>query len=88
MKIRRDKYQQGSIRRVKRANGFAWEFRYYVSNVLEQPRIPSECVRFAFESQSDVVFDKPTGLGMVSTLHCLSGLAAAAERRGVVPRFS
>ena len=30
MKIRRDKYQQGSIRRVKRANGFAWEFRYYV----------------------------------------------------------
>ena len=30
MKIRRDKYQQGSIRRVKRAAGFAWEFRYYV----------------------------------------------------------
>jgi integrase len=30
MKIRRDKYQQGSIRRVKRANSFAWEFRYYV----------------------------------------------------------
>ena len=30
MKIRRDKYQQGSIRSVKRANGFAWEFRYYV----------------------------------------------------------
>jgi hypothetical protein len=28
--IRRDKYQQGSIRRVKRANGFAWEFRYHV----------------------------------------------------------
>ncbi|MGC9197653.1 MAG: hypothetical protein ACP5E5_01805 [Acidobacteriaceae bacterium] len=30
MKIRRDKYQQGSIRRVKRASGFAWEFRYYL----------------------------------------------------------
>jgi integrase len=30
IKVRRDKYQQGSIRRVKRANGFAWEFRYYV----------------------------------------------------------
>ena len=30
MKVRRDKYQQGSVRRVKRANGFAWEFRYYV----------------------------------------------------------
>jgi len=30
MKIRRDKYQRGSIRKVKRAHGFAWEFRYYV----------------------------------------------------------
>jgi len=30
MKVRRDKYQQGSVRRVKRTNGFAWEFRYYV----------------------------------------------------------
>jgi integrase len=30
MKSRRDKYQQGSIRRVKRASGFAWEFRYTV----------------------------------------------------------
>src|ERR1035441_1344369 len=30
MKVRRGKYQQGSVRRVKRANGFAWEFRYYV----------------------------------------------------------
>jgi integrase len=25
-----DRYQQGAIRRVKRAKGFAWEFRYYV----------------------------------------------------------
>jgi hypothetical protein len=33
MKIRRHKYQQGSIRRVKRANGFAWEFRFYVDTV-------------------------------------------------------
>jgi integrase len=30
MKITRERYQHGSIRRVKRANGFAWEFRYYV----------------------------------------------------------
>jgi hypothetical protein len=26
----RERYQHGSIRRVKRAKGFAWEFRYYV----------------------------------------------------------
>ena len=30
MKIGRDKYQQGSIRLVARANGFARELRYYV----------------------------------------------------------
>ncbi|WP_158791407.1 hypothetical protein [Granulicella sp. L60] len=29
-KITRERYQHGSIRRVKRASGFAWEFRYYV----------------------------------------------------------
>jgi integrase len=30
MQTRRERYQQGSIRKVKRAKGFAWEFRYYV----------------------------------------------------------
>ena len=25
-----DRYQQGAIRRVKRAKGFAWEFHYYL----------------------------------------------------------
>ncbi len=30
MKITRERYQHGSIRRVKRSYGFAWEFRYYV----------------------------------------------------------
>jgi integrase len=29
MRIRRSRYQQGSIRKVRRATGFAWEFRYY-----------------------------------------------------------
>jgi len=26
-----ERYQHGSIRRVKRAKGFAWEFRYYAN---------------------------------------------------------
>jgi integrase len=30
VRIHRERYQHGSIRRVKRAKGFAWEFRYYV----------------------------------------------------------
>jgi hypothetical protein len=28
VKITRNRYQQGSIRKIKRAHGFAWEFRY------------------------------------------------------------
>lgn len=31
MRIKRNRYQQGSIRKVRRAKGFAWEFRYYVN---------------------------------------------------------
>jgi hypothetical protein len=30
MKSTSERYQHGSVRRVKRASGFAWEFRYYV----------------------------------------------------------
>ena len=29
---KRERYQQGSIRKVKRAKGFAWEYRYYVTH--------------------------------------------------------
>jgi len=42
MKVRRDKYQQGSVRRVRRATGFAWEFRYCV----EQDGKPSSVASY------------------------------------------
>lgn len=29
MKVKRERYQHGSIRKVPRSQGFAWEFRYY-----------------------------------------------------------
>ena len=29
MKVSRERYQHGSIRKVPRAHGFAWEFRFY-----------------------------------------------------------
>jgi len=32
MKIARDRYQHGSIRKVKRSQGFAWEFRFYLTS--------------------------------------------------------
>jgi len=31
VKITRNRYQQGNIRKVPRAKGFAWEYRYYVT---------------------------------------------------------
>jgi integrase len=31
MKFKRTRYQHGSIRKVRRTKGFAWEFRYYVN---------------------------------------------------------
>ncbi|HEY6445026.1 MAG TPA: hypothetical protein VIY53_01095, partial [Acidobacteriaceae bacterium] len=35
---RSQRYQNGSIRRVKRAKGFAWEFRYYARE--DDKRVP------------------------------------------------
>ena len=29
MKISRERYQHGSVRKVPRSQGFAWEFRFY-----------------------------------------------------------
>jgi hypothetical protein len=29
MKVSRERYQHGSVRKVPRSQGFAWEFRFY-----------------------------------------------------------
>ncbi len=31
MKVNRERYQHGSIRKVPRSQGFAWEFRFYIT---------------------------------------------------------
>jgi hypothetical protein len=31
MKVRRERYQHGSVRKVPRSQGFAWEFRFYIT---------------------------------------------------------
>jgi hypothetical protein len=37
-----DRYQHGSVRKVKRAQGFAWEFRYYVmEGSVRKPKVPN-----------------------------------------------
>jgi hypothetical protein len=30
MKVSRNRYQHGSVRKVPRSQGFAWEFRFYI----------------------------------------------------------
>jgi hypothetical protein len=37
MKVSREHYQHGNVRKVKRSQGFAWEFRYY-STALDGKR--------------------------------------------------
>ena len=32
MEFKRQRYQAGSVRKVPRAHGFAWEFRYYFTD--------------------------------------------------------
>ena len=35
-----DRYQHGSVRKVKRAQGFVWEFRYYVmEGSVRKPKV-------------------------------------------------
>jgi hypothetical protein len=31
MKVNRERYQHGSVRKVPRSQGFAWEFRFYIT---------------------------------------------------------
>ena len=31
MRVNRERYQHGRVRRVPRAPGFAWEFRFYIT---------------------------------------------------------
>ena len=31
MKVSRERYQHGSVRKVSRSQGFAWEFRFYIT---------------------------------------------------------
>jgi hypothetical protein len=32
LKFKRQRYQKGSVRKVPRSHGFAWEFRYYFTD--------------------------------------------------------
>ena len=31
MRVNRERYQHGSVRKVPRSQGFAWEFRFYIT---------------------------------------------------------
>lgn len=38
MKFKRQRYQKGSVRKVTRSQGFAWEFRFYYTDADGQRR--------------------------------------------------
>ncbi|HTW81433.1 MAG TPA: tyrosine-type recombinase/integrase [Terracidiphilus sp.] len=42
MKHSRNRYQHGSIRKVPRANGFAWEFRFYCSDESGERKLKTQ----------------------------------------------
>ena len=45
MRVRRTRYQEGSIRRVQLAHGFAWEWRYRETNADGQRQL--RAIRFS-----------------------------------------
>ena len=62
MKISRERYQHGSVRKVPRSQGFAWEFRFYIkapdgkrklkAETFDSAKYPTERdVRIAVEGQ-------------------------------------
>ena len=62
MKVSRERYQHGSVRKVPRSQGFVWDFRFYITapdgkrklkvQAFDSVRHPTEChVRKAVEGQ-------------------------------------
>jgi integrase len=52
MRIKRERYQHGSVRKVKRSHGFAWEFRYYVTTPDNKRKLKVQtfdCVKYPTE---------------------------------------
>ena len=55
MRIHRQRYQTGSVRKVPRAHGFAWEFRYYYTDPDGQRKLKVQTFDAAiYKSERDV----------------------------------
>jgi integrase len=46
MKVSRERYQHGSVRKVPRSQGFAWEFRFYLTAPDGKRKLKGPNIRF------------------------------------------
>jgi len=78
MKVKRERYQHGSVRKVSRAQGFAWEFRFYTTvdgkrklkvQTFDSLKYPTERdVRKAVEGQLSALNSGTLGGKVAATL--------------------
>jgi len=79
MKVSRERYQHGSVRKVPRSQGFAWEFRFYLTapdgkrklkvQTLDSLKYPTERdVRKAVEGQLSALNAGTLGGKLAATL--------------------
>jgi integrase len=79
MKVSREQYQHGSVRKVPRSQGFAWEFRFYITapdgkrklkaQTLDSLKYPTERdVRKAVEGQLSALNAGTLGGKLAATL--------------------
>ena len=79
MRFKRDRYQHGSIRKVPRASGFAWEFRFYSTGddgqrklkvqTFDSSKYPTEtAVRKAVEPQLAALNSETLGGKVTATM--------------------
>lgn len=55
MKIHRQRYKTGSVRKVPRAHGFAWEFRSYYTNTNGKRKLKVQAFNAAiYKTERDV----------------------------------
>jgi hypothetical protein len=91
MRVNPERYQHGSIRKVPRAQGFAWEFRFYITapdgkrklkvQRFDSAKYPAERdVRKAVEGQlSALLHYKLEGFSAERLMHFLGALGQDME---------
>lgn len=86
MRINRERYQHGSVRKVPRAKGFAWEFRFYATDPDGKRKLKVQTFDSArYPTQSDV---RKAVEGQLSALNAGTlGGKVAATMGDIIARY-